>query len=99
MAWPCCSACLLLLIHRLLHKFGSQILSPYFEGNHDVYFTDDMAAVKLPDHSHDLPPREKRGALIYVADMIWTGGSVSSAPGSIPNRRVILQESDMGAGN
>ncbi|KAJ4824468.1 UDP-D-xylose:L-fucose alpha-1,3-D-xylosyltransferase mgp4 [Turnera subulata] len=28
----------------------------YLEGSHDVYFMDDMPAVKPLDHSHDLPP-------------------------------------------
>ncbi|KAJ4824467.1 hypothetical protein Tsubulata_026825 [Turnera subulata] len=28
----------------------------YMEGSHDVYFMDDMPAVKPLDHSHDLPP-------------------------------------------
>ncbi|KAM1252563.1 hypothetical protein ACFX13_041391 [Malus domestica] len=34
---------------------------PYFEGKHDVYFTDDMTPVKPLKHSHDLPPPGKKG--------------------------------------
>ncbi|XP_058096098.1 UDP-D-xylose:L-fucose alpha-1,3-D-xylosyltransferase MGP4-like [Magnolia sinica] len=44
---------------------------PYLEGNHDVYFTDDMAAVKPLDHSHDLPPPGKKGRTYICSCMIF----------------------------
>ncbi|XVF73099.1 hypothetical protein PTKIN_Ptkin12aG0174100 [Pterospermum kingtungense] len=44
---------------------------PYLEGNHDVYFTDDMAAVKPPNHSHDLPPPGKKGRTYICSCMIF----------------------------
>nr|KJB24628.1 hypothetical protein B456_004G154200 [Gossypium raimondii] len=44
---------------------------PYLEGNHDVYFTDDMAAVKALNHSHDLPPPGKKGRTYICSCMIF----------------------------
>ncbi|KAL4190063.1 hypothetical protein AMTRI_Chr08g168540 [Amborella trichopoda] len=44
---------------------------PYFKGNHDVYFTDDMAAVKPPNHSHDLPAPGKKGRTYICSCMIF----------------------------
>ncbi|KAL5989190.1 hypothetical protein ACLOJK_010080 [Asimina triloba] len=46
------------------HKFGSQ-------GNHDVYFIDDMAAVKPLDHPHNLPPPGKKGRTYICSCMIF----------------------------
>ncbi|XWS76942.1 hypothetical protein CRYUN_Cryun01aG0221000 [Craigia yunnanensis] len=43
----------------------------YLEGNHDVYFTDDMAAVKPPNHSHDLPPPGKKDRAYIFSCMIF----------------------------
>ncbi|MBA0831774.1 hypothetical protein Goarm_016212 [Gossypium armourianum] len=39
----------------------------YLEGNHDVYFSDDMAAVKPLNHPHDLPPPGKKGRTYIYA--------------------------------
>lgn len=44
---------------------------PYLEGNHDVYFTDDMAAVKPLNHPHDLPPPGKNGRTYICSCMIF----------------------------
>ncbi|VFQ82046.1 unnamed protein product [Cuscuta campestris] len=44
---------------------------PYLQGEHDVYFTDDMAAVKPLDHSHDLPPPGKKGRTYICSCMIY----------------------------
>lgn len=44
---------------------------PYLQGDHDVYFTDDMAAVKPLDHSHDLPPPGKKGRTYICSCMIF----------------------------
>ncbi|KAM1578800.1 hypothetical protein FF1_040669 [Malus domestica] len=44
---------------------------PYFEGNHDVYFTDDMTSVKPLKHSHDLPPPGKKGRTYICSCMIF----------------------------
>ncbi|XP_022147207.1 UDP-D-xylose:L-fucose alpha-1,3-D-xylosyltransferase MGP4 [Momordica charantia] len=44
---------------------------PYLQGNHDVYFTDDMAAVKSLHHSHDLPPPGKKGRTYICSCMIF----------------------------
>eukprot|EP00268_Persea_americana_P010420 TRINITY_DN14239_c0_g1_i1.p1 TRINITY_DN14239_c0_g1~~TRINITY_DN14239_c0_g1_i1.p1 ORF type:complete len:355 (-),score=65.36 TRINITY_DN14239_c0_g1_i1:661-1725(-) len=44
---------------------------PYLQGNHDVYFTDDMAAVKPLDHSHDLPAPGKKGRTYICSCMIF----------------------------
>ncbi|CAN1309142.1 UDP-D-xylose:L-fucose alpha-1,3-D-xylosyltransferase MGP4 [Linum perenne] len=44
---------------------------PYLRGSHDVYFTDDMAAVKPLDHSHDLPPPGKKGRPYICSCMIF----------------------------
>ncbi|KAK6920053.1 Nucleotide-diphospho-sugar transferase [Dillenia turbinata] len=44
---------------------------PYLQGNHDVYFTDDMSAVKPLDHSHDLPPPGKKGRPYICSCMIF----------------------------
>ncbi|XP_022770515.1 UDP-D-xylose:L-fucose alpha-1,3-D-xylosyltransferase MGP4-like [Durio zibethinus] len=43
----------------------------YLEGNHDVYFTDDMAAVKPLNHSHGLPPPGKKGRTYICSCMIF----------------------------
>ncbi|KAG1371101.1 UDP-D-xylose:L-fucose alpha-1,3-D-xylosyltransferase MGP4 [Cocos nucifera] len=44
---------------------------PYLEGNHDVYFTDDMAAMKPLNHPHDLPPPGKKGRTYICSCMIF----------------------------
>ncbi|KAJ7962498.1 Glycosyltransferase [Quillaja saponaria] len=44
---------------------------PYLQGNHDVYFTDDMAAVKPLNHSHNLPPPGKEGRTNICSCMIF----------------------------
>ncbi|GMY23777.1 UDP-D-xylose:L-fucose alpha-1,3-D-xylosyltransferase MGP4-like [Fagus crenata] len=44
---------------------------PYLKGNHDVYFTDDMAAVKPFNHSHELPPPGKKGRTYICSCMIF----------------------------
>ncbi|KAL2343603.1 hypothetical protein Fmac_004888 [Flemingia macrophylla] len=44
---------------------------PYLEGNHDVYFTDDMTAIKPLNHSHDLPPPGKKGRPYICSCMIF----------------------------
>ncbi|XP_078429040.1 UDP-D-xylose:L-fucose alpha-1,3-D-xylosyltransferase MGP4-like [Wolffia australiana] len=44
---------------------------PYMEGNHDVYFSDDMAAVKPLDHSHSLPPPGKKGRTYICSCLIF----------------------------
>ncbi|CAA0830659.1 UDP-D-xylose\\x3aL-fucose alpha-1-3-D-xylosyltransferase MGP4 [Striga hermonthica] len=44
---------------------------PYLEGEHDVYFTDDMAYVKPLDHSHELPPPGKKGRTYICSCMIY----------------------------
>ncbi|KAJ8427374.1 hypothetical protein Cgig2_000503 [Carnegiea gigantea] len=44
---------------------------PYLEGNHDVYFMDDMATVKPWNHSHDLPPPGKKGRPYICSCMIF----------------------------
>ncbi|KAK4761673.1 hypothetical protein SAY87_029557 [Trapa incisa] len=44
---------------------------PYLEGHHDVYFTDDMAPVKPLNHSHDLPPPNKKGRTYICSCMIF----------------------------
>ncbi|KAL8138482.1 hypothetical protein V2J09_004483 [Rumex salicifolius] len=43
---------------------------PYMEGNHDIYFTDDMATVKPINHSHGLPPPGKKGRPYICSCMI-----------------------------
>ncbi|KAB1219528.1 UDP-D-xylose:L-fucose alpha-1,3-D-xylosyltransferase MGP4 [Morella rubra] len=52
----------------------------YLQGNHDVYFTDDMAAVKPLNHSHDLPPPGKKGRTYICSCMVFlrptTGGKL-----------------------
>ncbi|ESW30862.1 hypothetical protein PHAVU_002G188500 [Phaseolus vulgaris] len=44
---------------------------PYLLGNHDVYFTDDMTAIKPLNHSHDLPPPGKKGRPYICSCMIF----------------------------
>ncbi|KAM7476475.1 hypothetical protein LguiB_023718 [Lonicera macranthoides] len=44
---------------------------PYLQGEHDVYFTDDMTAVKPLNHSHDLPPPGKKGRTYICSCMIY----------------------------
>ncbi|CAD5182662.1 unnamed protein product [Musa acuminata subsp. malaccensis] len=44
---------------------------PYLKGKHDVYFTDDMAAVKPLNHPHDLPPPGKKGRTYICSCMIF----------------------------
>ncbi|KAF5731763.1 UDP-D-xylose:L-fucose alpha-1 3-D-xylosyltransferase MGP4 [Tripterygium wilfordii] len=44
---------------------------PYLQGKHDVYFTDDMAAVKPLNHSHELPPPGKKGRTYICSCMIF----------------------------
>ncbi|KAF5451686.1 hypothetical protein F2P56_026773 [Juglans regia] len=50
----------------------------YLQGNHDVYFTDDMAAVKPLQHSHDLPPPGKKGRTYICSCLIF----LRSTPGA-----------------
>ncbi|KAK7399831.1 hypothetical protein VNO78_11024 [Psophocarpus tetragonolobus] len=44
---------------------------PYLLGDHDVYFTDDMTAIKPLNHSHDLPPPGKKGRPYICSCMIF----------------------------
>lgn len=44
---------------------------PYLQGNNDVYFTDDMTAVKPLNHSHDLPAPGKKGRTYICSCMIF----------------------------
>ncbi|KAF3784129.1 UDP-D-xyloseL-fucose alpha-1-3-D-xylosyltransferase [Nymphaea thermarum] len=44
---------------------------PFFKGNHDVYFTDDMAMVKPLDHPHTLPAPGKKGRTYICSCMIF----------------------------
>ncbi|CAI8617720.1 unnamed protein product [Vicia faba] len=44
---------------------------PYLQGSHDVYFTDDMTAIKPLNHSHDLPPPGKKGRPYICSCMIF----------------------------
>ncbi|GAB4844543.1 UDP-D-xylose:L-fucose alpha-1,3-D-xylosyltransferase mgp4 [Ancistrocladus abbreviatus] len=44
---------------------------PYLQGNHDIYFTDDMAAVKPLNHSHNLPPPGRKGRTYICSCMIF----------------------------
>ncbi|KAK9757877.1 hypothetical protein RND81_01G192400 [Saponaria officinalis] len=44
---------------------------PSLEGNHDIYFMDDVAAVKPLNHSHDLPPPGKKGRPYVCSCMIF----------------------------
>ncbi|CAJ2677832.1 UDP-D-xylose:L-fucose alpha-1,3-D-xylosyltransferase MGP4-like [Trifolium pratense] len=44
---------------------------PYLQGDHDVYFTDDMTAIKPLNHSHDLPPPGKKGRPYICSCMIF----------------------------
>lgn len=43
---------------------------PYFKGNYDIYFTDDMVKVKH-DHSHKLPPPGKKGRTYICSCMLF----------------------------
>ncbi|KAL2892089.1 UDP-D-xylose:L-fucose alpha-1 3-D-xylosyltransferase MGP4 [Bienertia sinuspersici] len=43
----------------------------YLDGNHDVYFMDDVAAVKPLNHSHALPPPGKKGRPYVCSCMIF----------------------------
>ncbi|XP_076897183.1 UDP-D-xylose:L-fucose alpha-1,3-D-xylosyltransferase MGP4-like [Bidens hawaiensis] len=44
---------------------------PYLKGNHDVYFMDDMSAVKPLDHPNVLPPPGKKGRTYICSCMIF----------------------------
>ncbi|KAL2546974.1 UDP-D-xylose:L-fucose alpha-1 [Forsythia ovata] len=44
---------------------------PYLQGEHDVYFMDDMAFVKPLNHSHSLPPPGKKGRPYICSCMIY----------------------------
>ncbi|KAL8114095.1 hypothetical protein AgCh_021102 [Apium graveolens] len=44
---------------------------PYLQGKHDVYFMDDMTAVKPLNHSHALPPPGKKGRTYIYSCMIY----------------------------
>lgn len=44
---------------------------PYLQGNHDVYFTDDMVAIKPLNHSSNLPPPGKKGRTYICSCMIY----------------------------
>ncbi|XP_068640955.1 UDP-D-xylose:L-fucose alpha-1,3-D-xylosyltransferase MGP4-like [Aristolochia californica] len=44
---------------------------PYLQGNHDVYFTDDMVTLKPLNHSHDLPAPGKKGRTYICSCMIY----------------------------
>ncbi|XP_074559546.1 UDP-D-xylose:L-fucose alpha-1,3-D-xylosyltransferase 1-like [Curcuma longa] len=43
----------------------------YLEGDHDVYFADDMFTVKPLNHSHNLPPPENNGQTNICSCMIF----------------------------
>ncbi|KAG6499936.1 UDP-D-xylose:L-fucose alpha-1,3-D-xylosyltransferase-like [Zingiber officinale] len=43
----------------------------YLDGDHDVYFADDMFAVKPLNHSHNLPPPENDGQTNICSCMIF----------------------------
>ncbi|KAI3901341.1 hypothetical protein MKW92_024656 [Papaver armeniacum] len=43
----------------------------YLKGKHDVYFTDDMTAIKPLDHSNALPPPGKKGRTYICSCMIF----------------------------
>ncbi|XP_074558431.1 UDP-D-xylose:L-fucose alpha-1,3-D-xylosyltransferase 1-like [Curcuma longa] len=43
----------------------------YLEGDHDVYFSDDMLAVKPLNHSHNLPPPDSKGQTNVCSCMIF----------------------------
>ncbi|KAJ6824129.1 UDP-D-xylose:L-fucose alpha-1,3-D-xylosyltransferase MGP4-like [Iris pallida] len=43
----------------------------YLKEKHDVYFTDDMTAVKPLDHPHSLPPPGKKGRTYICSCMIY----------------------------
>ncbi|XP_010415001.1 PREDICTED: UDP-D-xylose:L-fucose alpha-1,3-D-xylosyltransferase 3 [Camelina sativa] len=43
----------------------------YLQGSHDVYFMDDMIAVKPLNHSHDLPPLSRGGVTYVCSCMIF----------------------------
>ncbi|KAJ7962490.1 Glycosyltransferase [Quillaja saponaria] len=45
---------------------------PYLLGIHDIYFTDDMAAVKPLNHSHDFPSRGKNGQTYELQIQPWS---------------------------
>lgn len=44
---------------------------PYFKGNYDIYFTDDMATVKPHDHPHALPAPGKNGRTYICSCMLF----------------------------
>lgn len=44
---------------------------PFLKGNYDVYFTDDMTAVKPLNHSNSLPPPGKKGRTYICSCMIF----------------------------
>ncbi|KAK8958100.1 hypothetical protein KSP40_PGU015008 [Platanthera guangdongensis] len=44
---------------------------PYLQGHHDVYFTDDMTAVKPLNHPHSLPQPSKKGRTYICSCMIF----------------------------
>ncbi|XP_024993192.1 UDP-D-xylose:L-fucose alpha-1,3-D-xylosyltransferase MGP4-like isoform X2 [Cynara cardunculus var. scolymus] len=44
---------------------------PYLKGKHDVYFMDDMSAVKPLDHPNVLPPPGKKGRTYICSCMIY----------------------------
>ncbi|KAH9310586.1 hypothetical protein KI387_025621 [Taxus chinensis] len=44
---------------------------PFFKGDYDIYFTDDMTAVKPLNHSNSLPPPGKKGRTYICSCMIF----------------------------
>ncbi|CAN6482674.1 unnamed protein product [Victoria cruziana] len=51
---------------------------PFFEGNHDVYFTDDMAMVKPLNHPHTLPVPGKKGRTYICSCMVFLRPTVGA---------------------
>eukprot|EP00252_Welwitschia_mirabilis_P026298 TRINITY_DN8570_c0_g2_i1.p1 TRINITY_DN8570_c0_g2~~TRINITY_DN8570_c0_g2_i1.p1 ORF type:complete len:411 (+),score=35.36 TRINITY_DN8570_c0_g2_i1:145-1233(+) len=51
---------------------------PFFEGNYDIYFTDDMTAVKPLNHSNRLPPPGKKGRTYICSCMIFLRPTTSA---------------------
>ncbi|ESQ29539.1 hypothetical protein EUTSA_v10024115mg [Eutrema salsugineum] len=43
----------------------------YLQGSHDVYFMDDMVAIKPLNHSHDLPPLSRSGVTYVCSCFIF----------------------------
>ncbi|KAF2584447.1 hypothetical protein F2Q70_00036317 [Brassica cretica] len=43
----------------------------YLDGSHDAYFMDDLTEIKPLNHSHDLPPPNRKGATYICSCMIF----------------------------